>query len=90
MFLLIVPEKMEKIKIAVNNRDNKQVEFELHGLKGNLGMFFAKQAFDFVVEMENKIRNNQENIDYEFAIFEEMIKRVLEKIEEIAAELKRE
>ena len=90
MFLLIVPEKMEKIKIAVNNMDNKQVEFELHGLKGNLGMFFAKQAFDFVVEMENKIRNNQENIDYEFAIFEEMIKRVLEKIEEIAAELKKE
>ncbi len=88
VFLSILPEKIEKLKETIYEKDIKKIEFELHSLKGTLGMFFAKKPFAFIIEMEKKTREGQCNLEYEFAIFEEMSERVLDRIKEIILELK--
>jgi signal transduction histidine kinase/ligand-binding sensor domain-containing protein/DNA-binding response OmpR family regulator len=88
VFLSILPEKIEQLKKVINEKDSSKIEFELHSLKGTLGMFFAKKPFAYILEMEKKVKENHGTIDYEIAIFEDMVERVIDRIKEIILELK--
>jgi HPt (histidine-containing phosphotransfer) domain-containing protein len=53
LFLESYPEQLSAIRIAVRDVDAKAVQHASHTLKGSVGNFAARAAFDAALELEN-------------------------------------
>jgi signal transduction histidine kinase/DNA-binding response OmpR family regulator len=57
-FLEEIPRQLEELHGVIERKDAGQVERKAHSLKGNVGLFGAKAAYDLVYDLENRGREN--------------------------------
>ncbi|MFH1943009.1 MAG: response regulator, partial [bacterium] len=57
-FLEEIPRQLEELHGVIDRGDAGQVERKAHSLKGNVGLFGAKAAYDLVYDLENRGREN--------------------------------
>lgn len=84
MFLTNYPVQLTTIQDAVKQGDNKTLERAAHTIKGSVGIFCAKHAFDAALQLELMGReNNVIGIKEAYASLEKEIGRLKLKLEAV-------
>ena len=81
LFVVVVPEQMENLKQAIQEKDVKQTAFYAHSLKGMFGNLALEPLQDLCLQLEKMGRN--ESIDGAEMLFG----RVSDMVEEVMKEL---
>ncbi len=80
------PSQLSSVRAAVAARDTKLIERSAHKLKGSLGVFGAKQAFDAALSLEMLGKGGDlTRADETLGVLEEALKRLTPALEELAA-----
>jgi HPt (histidine-containing phosphotransfer) domain-containing protein len=68
---------LPELQEAVSNCDSKALEHAAHALKGLVGEFYARPAFEAALRLETSGRNgNLEGIEEEYDVFKTEIERL--------------
>jgi HPt (histidine-containing phosphotransfer) domain-containing protein len=79
------PQMLENIREAVTNRDARALEREAHKLKGSLGAFCAKPAFEAALRLEMLgSRGNLDSVAGAYQLLEAEIDRLAPDLESLA------
>ena len=71
------PRLLPELQEAVSNCDSKALEHAAHALKGLVGEFYARPAFEAALRLETSGRNgNLEGIEEEYDVFKTEIERL--------------
>ncbi len=80
------PSRLSSVRAAVAARDTKLIERSAHKLKGSLGIFGAKQAFDATLSLEMLGKGGDlTRADETLRVLEEALKRLTPALEDLAA-----
>jgi two-component system, sensor histidine kinase and response regulator len=86
LFLDECPQMVDSIRQAFRAEDLRALEFAAHTLKGAVGNFGARHAFDAALAVEIMARQGQvEEAGYQLALLEKALMRVNSELEGIVS-----
>jgi HPt (histidine-containing phosphotransfer) domain-containing protein len=84
MFIDEYPERMQKIKQNIDDKDFENLKFNAHSLKGVIANFVADDATAVAKALENKGKNQDpEGIDELYQTLVEKTGQVVEELKEL-------
>lgn len=84
IFIKEHPERMNAIKIGIQNKDLKALKFDAHSLKGVVANFMAAEPQNLARELENKAAAGDTNgLDSLFTALEKATTDLLDDLQEI-------
>ncbi len=87
IFLEDYPHQMEAIAKAIQTKDGHELRHAAHTLKGAVGNFCAKTAFDLSYQLEKKGEQQDfSNVEAVYSSLESELKKVVSALHALAAE----
>ena len=87
MFVDEYPERMQKIKQNIDDKDFDSLKFNAHSLKGVVSNFVAEEARAAAKKLEDKGANKDESdLDALFADMKQKITQVIDELSELKKE----
>lgn len=87
LFLQNYPAQLDKIRSAIAQSNSKGLEYAAHDVKGSVGHFCAKYAFEAALRLEIMGRENSwTDVKEAYATLEKEIERLRSKLEAVITE----
>ncbi|RLD91690.1 MAG: hypothetical protein DRJ09_00335 [Bacteroidetes bacterium] len=87
MFVDEYPERMQKIKQNIDDKDFDNLKFNAHSLKGVVSNFVAEEARAAAKRLEDKGTNKDDSdLDTLFADLQQKTKQVIDELSELKKE----
>jgi signal transduction histidine kinase/DNA-binding response OmpR family regulator/HPt (histidine-containing phosphotransfer) domain-containing protein len=87
LFIEEMPKLLQRLELAIQQKDALQIERAAHSIKGTLGNFCLDSAYNLAYELETMGRNNAlENLIEKFSLLQRILDDVEPEIKGLCAE----